>query len=183
MDSDMEKLLTKYIVALNKRGRPPTRGEVKNLGQILTNVPEFRASKGWLDKYLSRIQDYTETKGSITDDENFKLLSYADLRRTESKKPILLCLAEIGLSEELIQKFKDMSHEKFSNLAEDSFEENNDEQEPEPETEPEAFLLNSQDKHFDYQKHFMTMYHQNVHPHSIFMEEDIMDKLKADDYM
>jgi hypothetical protein len=159
MDSEMEQLLASYIAGLNERGRPPTRGEVKNLGQLLTSVPDFRASKGWLDKFLNRIQDYA--KGPNHND-NLKLLSYADLRRTEARAPILLCLADIGLSDDFIKKFKEMSHEKLANKVEDVFDPN----------DPEGFLLDiSPEKHLEFQKRFAS---------SENMEEDFLDKLKSE---
>jgi len=156
MDSEMEQLLTSYIIGLNERGRPPTRGEVKNLGQLLTSVPGFRASKGWLDKFLNRIQDYAQGPKY---DENVKLLSYADLRRTEAKSPILLCLADMGLSDDFIKKFKEMSHEKLSSKVEDTFDAN----------DPEGFLLDiSPEKHLEFQKHLASIYER---PKSENMEE------------
>jgi len=52
----MEQELTKVIIAMNKKGRPPTRSEVKVLAQNLKSVRRFIASKGWLDKYFHRVQ-------------------------------------------------------------------------------------------------------------------------------
>jgi len=122
----MEEKLTSYVVELNKRGRPPTRGEVKNLGQLLSTVSDFRGSKGWLDKYLNRVKEDMKHKDARFK-ELFRLLSYADLRKVEAKKPILSCLAEIGASDEFIQKFQEMSHDKpLINQSHSYFEDTDD---------------------------------------------------------
>ena len=107
----MEEQLTVFIVALNRLGRPPTRGEVKMLGQLLSNVPGFRASKGWLDKYLNRIKDELKQREPEFR-EHFKIISYADLKKFQSKKNIVECLISIGASEKIITKFKKSNQEK-----------------------------------------------------------------------
>lgn len=56
----MENDLTSIIIGLNRMGRTPIRGEVKSMAQALSNKDKFGGSKGWLDKYLSRV--YKEIK-------------------------------------------------------------------------------------------------------------------------
>lgn len=107
----MEQQLTVYVIELNKRGRPPTRGEVKIMGQYLSTIPDFRASKGWLDKYLNRIKDEMKTKDEEFK-ELFKIISYADVKKYEHEKSIVSCLIDIDVPEEIIERFKTVNYEK-----------------------------------------------------------------------
>ena len=106
LDSIMEKKLTVYVIELNKRGRPPTREEVVRLAQLLRTVNNFRASKGWLDRYLKRVQnELNQNPGS---EKYFRLMPAVYIKTYESKKPILSCLEEMGASSEFIEKFKEL---------------------------------------------------------------------------
>mmetsp|Transcript_19741 Transcript_19741/g.16909 ORF Transcript_19741/g.16909 Transcript_19741/m.16909 type:complete len:86 (-) Transcript_19741:436-693(-) len=85
----MEHLLTRYIVELTKRGRPPTRGEVKILGSSLSSIKTFGASKGWLDKFIMRaIKDLDGTPNQTY----FNIIPYSERAEYERNKPLSECL-------------------------------------------------------------------------------------------
>jgi len=130
LDSEMERKLTVYIVELNKRGRPPTRGEAKKLGQLLSTVPEFRASKGWLDKYIRRAQGYLQEEPLLK--EHFNLLTFSKFSEAERKMPILMCLESIGAPDKFLKEFKTMKTKKWYQYFPESESECESEEEPEP---------------------------------------------------
>jgi len=109
LDFAMEKELTKYVIELSKRGRPPTRKEVIILAKLLSTVRDFKASKGWLDKYLNRVKNYL--KQDPNNGGYFRLLDCSKLKSYEDKKMILDYLKEIGASDEFIKKFKELRNQ------------------------------------------------------------------------
>ncbi len=124
MDSIMEDKLTDYIVGLNKRGRPVTRGEVKALATILSTIPGFAASKGWLDKYFYRINAEI-SKGNNELKTHWKIISFTDLKKIETDKKILDCLIDMKADDAIIKKFRTMKNRKEEiSKFEDSSEEN-----------------------------------------------------------
>jgi len=126
MDSIMEDKLTYYVVELNKRGRPVTRGEVKALATILSTIPGFAASKGWLDKYFYRINAEI-SKGNNELKNYWKIISFTDLKKVEADKKILDCLIDMKADEAIIQRFRTMKNRKEEiSKFEDSSEENED---------------------------------------------------------
>ena len=110
LDSPMEKELTKYVIELSKRGRPPTRGEAMKLAQLLSTVNNFKASKGWLDKYLQRAE--RNFKEDTDYGKYFVLLPCSELKSDQDKKKILTCLKEIGASDEFIKRFEALKSSK-----------------------------------------------------------------------
>jgi len=99
----MEEKLTAFVIELNRRGRPPTRGEIKLLGSTLSTIPRFGASKGWLDKYISRAQ---EDLKDHPDKTLFNVLPYSDLTRVEANSKIVDCLIDMRAPENIVEAFK-----------------------------------------------------------------------------